>query len=107
MAFNPRDLLKQVQELQAKMSQMQEKMREIRVTGTSGGEMVRIELDGEFAVRAVSIAPEAVDPADIRMLEDLIRAAYTDALAKLKERLREETSALTGGMGLPPGMLGL
>ena len=107
MAFNPRDLLKQVQELQAKMSQMQERMREIRVTGTSGGEMVRIELDGQFSVHAVSIAPEAVEPKDVRMLEDLIRAAFTDALVKLKERLREETSALTGGMGLPPGMLGL
>ena len=107
MAFNPRDLLKQVQELQARMSQMQEKMRDIRVTGTSGGEMVRIELDGQFAVRGVTIAPEAVDPSDVRMLEDLIRAAFTDALEKIKERLKEETSALTGGMGLPPGMLGL
>jgi DNA-binding YbaB/EbfC family protein len=106
MAFNPRDLLKQVQELQAKMSQMQEKMREIRVTGTSGGEMVRVSSMESSPSRHHHRA-EAVDPADIRMLEDLVRAAYTDALAKLKERLREETSALTGGMGLPPGMLGL
>jgi hypothetical protein len=107
MAFNPRDLLKQVQDLQARMSQMQEKLRDVRVTGTSGGEMVRIEIDGQFAVTAVNIQPEAVDPGDVRMIEDLVRAAFTDAVGKLKERLREETSALTGGMGLPPGMLGL
>jgi nucleoid-associated protein EbfC len=107
MAFNPRDLLKQVQEIQAKMTQMQDRLRDVRVTGTAGGEMVRIEIDGQFAVRGVSIAPEAVDQQDLRMLEDLIRAAFTDAVDRLKERLREETAALTGGMGIPPGMLGL
>jgi DNA-binding YbaB/EbfC family protein len=107
VAFNPRDLLKQVQELQAKMSEMQERLRDVRVTGTAGGEMVRIELDGQFTVRGVSIAPEAVDPSDVRMLEDLVRAAFSDAVSRLRERLREETTALTGGMGIPPGMLGL
>lgn len=107
MAFNPRDLLKQVQDLQARMTQMQEKLKGVRVTGSSGGEMVKIEMDGQFAVISVQISPEAVDPKDVRMLEDLIRAAFSDALAKLREKLREETAALTGGMGLPPGLLGL
>jgi DNA-binding YbaB/EbfC family protein len=107
MAFNPRDLFKQVQEMQARMAQMQERLRDVRVTGTAGGEMVRVEIDGQFTVRAVSIAPEAVDPADLRMLEDLVRAAFSDAVTRLKDRLREETAALTGGMGIPPGMLGL
>jgi nucleoid-associated protein EbfC len=107
MAFNPSDIFKQVQELQAKMAEMQERLRGVRVTGTSGGEMVRIEVDGQFSVRTVTISPEAVDPADVRMLEDLVRAAFTDAMAKLKERLREETASLTGGMGIPPGMLGM
>jgi hypothetical protein len=107
MAFNPRDLLKQVQELQARMTQMQERLRDVRVTGTAGGEMVRLEIDGQFTVRGVTIAPEVVDRQEVRMLEDLIRAAFTDAVTKLKERLREETAALTGGMGIPPGLLGL
>lgn len=107
MAFNPRDIIKQVQDMQARMAQMQDRLREVRVTGTAGGEMVRVELDGQFTVRAVNIAPEAVDPEDLRMLEDLIRAAFSDAVTRLKDRLREETAALTGGMGIPPGMLGL
>jgi nucleoid-associated protein EbfC len=107
MAFNPRDLIKQVQEMQTRMAQMQERLRDVRVTGTAGGEMVRVEMDGQFTVRSVNIAPEAVDPADLRMLEDLIRAAFSDAVTRLKDRLREETAALTGGMGIPPGMLGL
>ena len=107
MSFNPKDLIKQVQEMQARMSQMQERLRDVRVTGTAGGEMVRVEIDGQLGIRAVTIAPEAVDPSDLRMLEDLVRAAFTDAVTRLKERLREETAALTGGMGLPPGLLGL
>lgn len=107
MSFNPRDLMKQVQEMQARMAQMQERLRDVRVTGTAGGDMVRVELDGQLGVRGVTIAPEAVDPTDLRMLEDLVRAAMSDGIARLKERLREETAALTGGMGLPPGMLGM
>lgn len=107
MAFNPKDLMKQVQDLQARMSQMQDKLKDLRVTGTAGGDMVRIEIDGQFSVHAVTIAPEAVDPQDVRMLQDLVRAAFSDALTRLKDRLREETASLTGGMGLPPGLLGL
>ncbi len=106
MAFNPKDLLKQVQDLQARMSQMQDKLKDIRVTGSSGGDMVRIEMDGQFQVRGVTIAKEAVDPADLPMLQDLVRAAMSDVLTRLKEKLREETASLTGGMGLPPGILG-
>jgi DNA-binding YbaB/EbfC family protein len=106
MAFNPKDLLKQVQDLQARVSQMQDKLKEIRATGTSGGDMVRIEMDGQFQVHAVTIAPEAVDPLDRSMLQDLVRAAFSDALTRIKEKLREETASLTGGLGLPPGLLG-
>jgi DNA-binding protein YbaB len=54
----------------------------------------------------VRISSEAVDPQDISLLEDLVQAATTDALVKIKERIREELSALTGGLPLPPGMMG-
>jgi DNA-binding protein YbaB len=57
-------------------------------------------------VAKVSISPEAVDPNDIGMLEDLIFAAFSDASAKIKEKMKEEMSALTGGMDLPPGLFG-
>lgn len=107
MNFNPMDILKNFQNIQAKMGEAQERLKAIRVTGTAGGDMVRIEMSGEFQVIQVQISPEAIDPDDIEMLEDLMLAAFTDAVAKAKERMREEMSSVTGGLNLPPGMLGM
>lgn len=101
------ELLKNFQNIQSQVSEMQEKLKGVRVTGTSGGGMVKIEMSGQMDVTGVSIAPEAVDPSDIKMLEDLLLAAFTDATFKMKEKLREEMSSVTGGLGLPPGMMGV
>jgi DNA-binding YbaB/EbfC family protein len=106
MAYNPFDILKQFGNLQSRMGEIQEKLRSIRVTGSAGGGLVSIEMNGQMEVEKVSIGPEAVDPKDIRMLEDLTLAALTDALSRLKEKMREEMSQLTG-LNLPPGLLGL
>jgi len=57
-------------------------------------------------VTGVTILPEAVDPDDIGMLQDLIFAAFSDASAKIKEKMKDEMSSLTGGMDLPPGLFG-
>lgn len=105
--MNPMDFMKNLQNMQSRMGEMQEKMRDITVTGTAGGDMVRIELNGQMEVVGVTISKEVVDPDDIIMLQDLILAAFTDASAKVKEKLREEMSSLTGGMNLPPGLMGL
>ena len=106
MAANPFEMLKNLQGLQAKMGEMQEKLKSVRVTGSAGGGMVTVELNGELRVEKVTIAPEAVDPSDIRMLEDLVLAATSDALVRLKEKLRDEMAQATGIAGLPPGMFG-
>jgi DNA-binding YbaB/EbfC family protein len=106
MAINPFDLLKQFQSLQSRMGEIQEKLRSVRVVGSAGGGLVTIEMNGHMEVEKVSIASEAVDPKDIRMLEDLILAALTDTLDRLKEKLKEEASQVTG-MNLPPGLFGL
>jgi nucleoid-associated protein EbfC len=106
VALNPFDVLKQLQGLQSKVGEMQEKLKGIHVTGSSGGGMVTVEMNGEMRVEKVAIAKEAVDPSDITMLEDLVLAALTDTLSRLKDRLREEVSQATGGLELPPGMLG-
>jgi hypothetical protein len=105
--MNPMDLFKNIQNMQSKVSEIQEKMKDIRVTGSAGGDMVTVEMNGQMAVLDVKISPEAVDPQDVEMLEDLIQAAMVNATSKVKEKLQEEMSALTGGMPLPPGMLGL
>ena len=107
MAANPFELLRNLQGLQAKMGEMQEKLKTVRVTGSAGGGMVTVELCGDLRVEKVAIAPEAVDPSDIRMLEDLVLAAISDAHARLKEKLRDEMAQATGIAGLPPGLFGV
>ena len=87
MALNPFELMKNLQDLQAKMGGMQEKLKTVHVTGSAGGGMVTVDLNGDLRVEKVTIAPEAVDPSDIRMLEDLVLAALSDAHARLKEKL--------------------
>ena len=105
MAINPFEILKQFQDIQSRMGDIQEKLKSVRVTGAAGGGLVSVEMNGHMDVEKVAISPDAVDPADIRMLEDLVFAAFTDALSRLKEKLKEEMSGLTG-LNLPPGILG-
>jgi nucleoid-associated protein EbfC len=106
VATNPFDIFKQLQGLQSQMGEIQEKLHAVRVTGSAGGGMVQVEMNGQMQVEKVLIAPEAVDPKDIPMLQDLVLAAVTDAVDRLKEKIREEVSSATGMMGLPPGLLG-
>jgi DNA-binding YbaB/EbfC family protein len=106
MAINPFEIFKQFQDIQSRMGEIQEKLRAVRVTGTSGGGLVSVEMNGHMDVEKVTISPEAIDPNDIRMLEDLVLAAITDTMTRLKEKLKEDMSQLTG-LNLPPGILGL
>jgi nucleoid-associated protein EbfC len=106
VATNPFDIFKQLQGLQSQMGDIQEKLHAVHVTGSAGGGMVQVEMNGQMQVEKVVIAPEAVDPKDIPMLQDLVLAAVTDAVDRMKEKIREEVSQATGMMGLPPGLLG-
>ena len=106
MASNPLDFLKAIQGLQRNMGDMEEKLRGVQVTGSAGGDMVEVVLNGQLAVVALRIAPEVIDREEREMLEDLIRAAFTDAVGKVKEHLRGEFSSVLGGMPLPPGLFG-
>ncbi len=105
MNINRFELMKNFQGLQAKLNDTQEKLKNVKVIGSAGGDIVQVEMNGRFEVLGVRIAKEAVDPEDIKMLEDLIRAAFSDALIKLKEAIRTEMSDLTGG--IPPGFFGV
>ena len=105
--MNPMDLLKNFQNIQSRMGEMQERMKELTVSGTSGGGMVVIEMNGQMEVIGITISPDAVDPEDIGMLQDLVFAAFSDASAKIKEKMKEEMSSITGGVDLPPGLFGI
>ena len=107
MNLNPIELMKNFGNIQAKIKELQGKLADIRVTGSAGGDMVRVQMNGHFDVLSVSISEEAVSPDERDMLQDLVRAAMTDALSKIKEAVRQEMSSLTGGLPIPPGLMGL
>ena len=88
-----KDFLKQAQKLQA---QLLEQLRAIRVEGSAGGGMVRIDMDGEQNVHAVKIEPEILEEKDVGMLEDLIVAAFNDARKKILEKTQESVKSITG-----------
>ena len=89
------------------MSDFQATVQKIHATGTAGGDMVRIEINGLMEVSSVTIAPEIVNREDIGMLQDLLAAAFSAAVTNVKEKMREEMSQLTGGMNLPPEFMGM
>ena len=88
-----RDLMRQAQQLQARMAKMQEELGNEIVEGTAGGGVVTVVVNGHQVIQSVKIQPEAVDPADVEMLEDLVLAATNEAL----DRARNLASSRMGG----------
>jgi DNA-binding YbaB/EbfC family protein len=101
--INPFDILKNAQRLQEQMGNLQNKLAAIVVTGQAGGGMVEVDLNGRMEVLAVRITPEAAE--DLPMLQDLVQAAFTAALEKVRERSNAEMGTLASGFGLPPGSM--
>jgi len=106
MNINPFDLLKNAQKIQEQMNGFQEKLVIITATGAAGGGLVEIDLNGRLEMIAVRIAPQAMDGADIEMLQDLILAAFNDGMSKIKEKISGEVGSMTGLNipGFPAGL---
>lgn len=101
MNGNMQKMMKQAQQLQRKMLEAQEALVDERVEGSSGGGMVKVVADGQQNVLGVAINPDAVDPEDVEMLEDLVLAAVSDALKKSRDLAEEKMGAFTKGMKIP------
>ena len=97
-------MMKQAQQMQAKMGEMQEQLANTEITGASGGGMIQVTLNGKAEVRRVKIDPTLLEADEVEVLEDLIVAAFTDAKGKVDAHMAEVMSELTGGLQLPPGM---
>jgi len=97
-------LMKQAQQMQTRMAEMQAKLADVEMTGQSGAGMVTALMNGKGELKKITLAKEIVDPTDVEMLEDLIIAAVNDAKAKVETHIAEETQKLMGGLPLPPGM---
>ena len=98
---DPNAMMRQVQKLQDQMQAKQAELAEKEYTGTASGEMVTVTMNGKHIVTGVSIKPEAVDPDDIEMLEDLVAAAFNSAVDIVDKDAEEQMGSLTGGMNIP------
>lgn len=94
-------MMKQVQQAQAKMAQVQEELKSETVEASAGGGMVRVVMSGDLAVRSVHIDPSAVDPDDVELLEDMVAAAVNEASRAAQELAATRMAAVTGGMNIP------
>ncbi|MGH2489196.1 MAG: YbaB/EbfC family nucleoid-associated protein [Candidatus Limnocylindria bacterium] len=104
--MNISQLTRMAQEMQANMARVQQELREASVEATVGGGAVRVVMTGDQQLRAIEIDPATVDPAAVELLQDLVFAAVTDALAQSKRLAEEKMAAISGGLGLPgiPGL---
>ena len=94
-------LMRQAQKMQQDMARIQEELAEREVEAASGGGMVKAVVTGKKELKSITIAPEAADPDDIEMLQDLILAAVNEALRGVDQMTEGEMGKLTGGLGLP------
>lgn len=104
--FNPgmanmQGMMKKVQKMQQDMLKMQEELKTRTVEATAGGGAVTVVVTGRKTVEKVTIAPSAVDPEDVEMLEDLVTTAINEAMRKVEEMTEKEMGKITGGMKLP------
>ena len=99
-----RNLMKQAQQMQQRLAEAQAKMQEETAEATAGGGMVTAVVNGKHELVTLKIKPEAIDPEDVEMLEDMILGAVNEANRAVAEKMAEGMAKLTGGMGLPPGM---
>ncbi len=97
-------MMKQVQDVQAKMQEMQAGLENLEVSGVSGGGMVTVTMNGKGVARSVIVDPSLLAADEKSVLEDLVVAAFNDARKKVDDRVKELTAELTGGLELPPGL---
>ncbi len=97
---NMQNMMRQAQQMQQKMQQLQEEVEQREVEATAGGGVVRVVATGKKVIKSIEIKPEAVDPDDVEMLEDLVMAAVNEAIAKADEMMQQEMGKITGGLNL-------
>ena len=101
MPGNLGKLMKQAKKMQRQMQQQQETLEGKEYETSAGGGVVKAKLNGRYELLSIEIKPEAVDPDDVEMLQDLIMAAINEGLRKVRDEQEESLSSLTGGMNIP------
>jgi len=98
---NIANIMKQAQQMQQKLGEIQEGLENEKVTASSGGGMVSVTMNGKQKITSIVIDPEVVNPTDVNMLQDLILIAVNEAQDRVQEIVKERMSALTGGISIP------
>ena len=101
---NISQIMKQAKAMQEKMAEVQKKVEEAEVQGSSGGNSVVVIMNGKHELKKIKIEPGLLDKNEVEVLEDLIVAAMNDATKKISENMSNELGSMSSGMGLPPGM---
>ena len=101
MGGNMQALARQAQKLQQQMTKVQEELEQKEYEASAGGGMVTVRVNGKKEVLAINIKPEAVDPDDVEMLQDMILAAVNEAIRTASDTMEREMGKLTGGMNMP------
>ena len=100
-------MMKQVQQMQGEMVQAQEKLKDEVVEASAGGGMVKVKMSGDLRLLELSIDPQAIDPEDAELLQDMVLAGVNEAIRSAQELATEKLGGITGGLGGGPGGLGL
>ena len=96
-----KNLIRQAQQLQARLEKAQQELETATVQASAGGGVVTVTVSGKLKIESVTIDPQAVDPDDVEMLEELVMAAANEALQKAQDLAQEKMGAITGGMNIP------
>jgi DNA-binding YbaB/EbfC family protein len=96
-----RNIMRQAQELQAKLAKAQKELADITLEASSGGGAVKVTINGQQQIQSVKISPEAINPEDVEMLEDLVLTAVNEAMTKSQELAAKRLGKLTGGLNIP------
>lgn len=99
--MNPFDILKNSQAIKEQVSKVQEELKLLEVTGSSGGGIVKVTMNGHFEIKSVYLDPIVIDPREIPMIQDLIVAASHDAMTKIKEQIESKLGSFMGNAGFP------
>ena len=101
MGMNMAQMMKQARKMQEQLVAAQEALKDVTVDASAGGGMVKVTATGDMKIQSVKIDPDALDPEDAEMLEDMVLAAVNEALRSASEVANQQMGAITGGMGMP------
>ena len=106
MGMNMAQMMKQARKMQEQLAAAQESLKDLTVDASAGGGMVKVTVSGDMQVKSVKIDPDALDPEDVEMLEDMVAAAVNEALRSAGEAANQQMGAITSGLNIPgmPGM---